>query len=254
MRWSGASRLAAKVDSAAVQDGYQLYHHSFFFTRTGRWCVVQQGLNDDEGTARRYHWLDRRVESFVNEPHAAVCCDRRAAVLNLVAAESDASRAAIAELARTPDRDVARLVGCLPTLVLPNRHPVVAADIDPRYLHKILVSTYEHAPADFEALLGVPGVGAKTLRALALIAELIYGSTASTRDPARFSFAHGGKDGTPYAVDRETYERTIAVLHDALGRAAVDASEKRQALRRLAAFGPSARLNHRKLLKSSHGA
>ncbi|BAU47628.1 hypothetical protein SVA_1049 [Sulfurifustis variabilis] len=233
-----ASRLAAKVDSAAVQDGYELYHHSFFFTRNGRWCVVQQGLNDGEGTARRYHWLGSRVESFVNEPHAAVCCDRRGEVLNLVAAESDGSRAAIAELARTPDRDVARVVERLPTLVLPGRHPVASADIDPRYLHKILVSTYERAPADFAALLAVPGVGAKTLRALALIAELIYGSPASTRDPARFSFAHGGKDGTPYAVDRETYDRTIAVLHDALGRAAVDAGEKRQALRRLAAFAP----------------
>lgn len=233
-----ASRLAAKVDSAAVQDGYELYHHSFFFTRNGRWCVVQQGLNDGEGTARRYHWLGSRVESFVNEPHAAVCCDRRGEVLNLVAAESDGSRAAIAELARTPDRDVARVVERLPTLVLPGRHPVAPADIDPRYLHKILVSTYERAPADFAALLAVPGVGAKTLRALALIAELIYGSPASTRDPARFSFAHGGKDGTPYAVDRETYDRTIAVLHDALGRAAVDAGEKRQALRRLAAFAP----------------
>lgn len=250
-----ASRLSAKVDSAAVQDGYQLYHHSFFFTRTGRWCVVQQGLNDDEGTARRYHWLGNRVESFVNEPHAAVCCDApRGEVLNLVAAESDASRTAIAELARTPDREVARLVGRLSTLVLPHRHPVAAADIDPRYLHKILVSTYERAPADFETLLELPGVGAKTLRALALIAELIYGSPASTRDPARFSFAHGGKDGTPYPVDRETYDRTIAVLHDALGRAAVGENEKRQALRRLAAFGSPAHETHPRLPKSSNGA
>jgi hypothetical protein len=232
-----ASRLSAKVDSAAVQDDYQLYHHSFFFTADGRWCVVQQGMNDADGTARRYHWLGDDVASFVDEPHAAVCGDTRPPVLNLVAHEGDAARDAIAELARQPDKDVLSTVARLPTLVLPHRHAVTTADIDPRYLKKVLLSTYERAPDDFETLLGIEGVGAKTVRALALVAELIYGTPVSTRDPARFSFAHGGKDGTPYAVDRDTYERSISVLQAALAGANVDRSEKVQALKRLARFG-----------------
>jgi hypothetical protein len=230
-----ASRLSAKVDSAAVQDGYELYHHSFFFTADGEWCVVQQGMSDADGTARRYHWLGHGVDSFVNEPHAAVCCDTRGPVLNLVASESDPSRSAITALAAQPDKDVLRTLERLPSLVLPHRHELQPAlDVDPRYFKKILLRTYERAPHDFEALLGIEGVGAKTVRALALV---VYGTPASARDPARFSFAHGGKDGTPYAVDRETYEHTISVLHDALARAKLDRSDRIQALKRLAGFG-----------------
>ncbi len=231
-----ASRLSAKVDNSAVQDGHQLYHHSFFFTREGRWCVVQQGMNDDNATARRYHWLGERVQSFVDEPHAAICCDARGPTLNLVAGESAQMRDAIAELAREPDRGVLDDLERLPDLVLPHRHQVLAADINPRYVKRILLKTYERAPQDFETLLGIEGVGAKTLRALALVAELIHGKRVSGRDPARFSFAHGGKDGTPYAVDRPGYDRTIEVLHDALAQARVDRGDKLQALRRLARF------------------
>ncbi len=231
-----ASRLSAKVDNSAVQDGYQIYHHSFFFTAAGRWCVVQQGLNDASGTARRYHWLSSQLTSFVQEPHTAVCCDARGTALNLVARESDSSRTAIAELAAQPDRGVLATIERLPTLVLPHRHWVSTMDINPRYLRRILLRTYERAPKDFETLLGIEGVGAKTLRALALVAELIYGTRASTRDPARFSFCHGGKDGTPFPVDRSTYDRTIEVLRTALDRAGIDRSEKTGALKRLAAF------------------
>jgi len=231
-----ASKLSAKVDNSAVQDGYQLYHHSFFFTPGGRWCVVQQGMNDDNGTARRYHWLGEGLASFVNEPHAAVCCDTRTKTLNFVADESDPVRAAVTEIAAQPDKEARSLVERLPNLVFPNRHPVTSADINPRYLNKILLKTYERAPKDFEALLGIEGVGPKTLRALALVAELIYGTKTSTRDPARFSFAHGGKDRTPYPVDRATYDRTIQVLHDALAKAKIDRSDKLHALKRLAAF------------------
>lgn len=232
-----ASRLSAKVDNAALQDGYTLYHHCFFFTADGQWCVVQQGMNDADGTARRYHWLSRGLTSFVNEPHAAVCCERRTRPLNLVAAESETARAAIAELAARPEREVLSTVTRLPELVLPARHRLRPDDVDPRYFKKILLKTYEQTPKDFEQLLGIEGVGAKTLRALALVAELIYGTRASTRDPARFAFAHGGKDGTPFPVDRNTYDRTLAVLHDALDRARIERSEKIRALKRLAAFG-----------------
>lgn len=232
-----ASRLAAKVDSAAVQDGYQLYHHAFFFTPGGSWCVVQQGMNADNAMARRYHWISEGLTTFVSDPHAAVCCDSRGEALNLVAAESGAAREASAALARERPRTTLDTLRGVPTLDLPRRHDVrPAADVDTRYLDKILLRTYEQAPADFEALLETPGVGPKTLRALALAAEIIYGTPASTRDPARFSFAHGGKDGHPYPVDRETYDRTIEVLRRSVDRGRLDHSEKVAALKRLATF------------------
>jgi hypothetical protein len=233
-----ASRTAAKVDSAAVQDGYQLYHHAFFFTATGEWAVVQQGMSDATRTARRYHWLAESVRSYVEEPHAAVCCDTRAATLNLVAQESAAARSACVELAASAPDIALRAMRTLPELALPARHRLLPElDVNPSYLGRILLRTYEQAPPDFEALLGITGVGAKTLRALALAAELIHGTPASTRDPARFAFAHGGKDGTPFPVDRTTYDRTIDILHRALDRARVDRSEKVAAFKRLAAFG-----------------
>ena len=223
-----ASRISAKVDNSAVQDGYQLYHHSFVFTADGRWCIVQQGMSDETSMARRYHWLSDDVQSYVNEPHSAVCCDATGAPLNLVAAESAAVRDGAAALARgKPD---------VVLLEMPRHHLVREADIDPRRLRKVLLQTYENPPADFEALLATPGVGAKTLRALALTAELIYGTQASFRDPARYSFAHGGKDGTPFPVDRATYDQTIEAMRSALGRAKIGHSEKMHAFRRLARF------------------
>jgi hypothetical protein len=245
-----ASRTAAKVDSAAVQDGYQLYHHVFFFTTAGDWCVVQQGMSDATRTARRYHWLSDTVESFVDEPHQAVCCDARGETLNLVAHENDRVRSAAAELAaQKPELTLAALRttvrlkpdttdGQLPFLDMPARHPLLPElDVASPYLEKILLKTYERAPRDFESLLGIEGVGPKTLRALALASELVHGTPVTMRDPARFSFAHGGKDGTPFPVDRITYDRTIEILNKAINRSAIDRSEKVQAFRRLAAFG-----------------
>jgi len=268
-----ASRMAAKVDSAAVQDGYQLYHHAFFFSRAGHWCVVQQGMSDETRTARRYHWLSASVTSFVNDPHAAICSDLTAPTLNLVAAEHEPLRSTSVELASgSPDRVMnvlrgrgtrtrvpARLAptsrphtGVLPfdeplsdaavrrrqvpTLDMPTRHALQLEDVDPRHLQSVLLTTYERAPQDFETLLGMPGVGARTLRALALVSEVIYGTPTSTRDPARFAFAHGGKDGTPFPVDRATYDRTIDALHRAMAHAKVDRSERLDALQRLGRF------------------
>ena len=237
-----ASRMAAKVDSAGVQDGYQLYHHAFFFTASGNWCVVQQGMNDDNGMARRYHWLAETVRSYVNEPHAAIC-GRRAAVpdtasmLNLVAAESDPVRSASAELARGKPEVVLAALKAVPALTMPRRHAVLVSDVNPQHLERILLKTYERAPEDFETLLGMPGVGARTLRALALTSEIIYGTPASTRDPARFSFAHGGKDGFPYPVHGETYDRTVEALRAAVTKAGIARSERVAALKRLAKFG-----------------
>jgi hypothetical protein len=232
-----ASRMAAKVDSAAVQDGYQLYHHAFFFTKSGSWCVVQQGMNDENGMARRYHWLDATVRSYVNEPHAAVCAQAVAETLNLVAGESEPVRDASAELSRGKPEVVLSALNQLPVLSMPRRHAVMIADINPQYLQKILLRTYDRAPENFETLLGMEGVGARTLRALALVSEIIYGTPASTRDPARFSFAHGGKDGTPFFVDTGTYDKTIEVLRTAVTRAGIDRSERVKALKRLVKFG-----------------
>lgn len=250
-----ASRMAAKVDSAAVQDGYQLYHHTFFFTRGGHWSVVQQGMSDESGTARRYHWLSESLRSFVNEPHEAICSDVRATTLNLVAEEHDSLReSSVALAAGSPDRvlDVVRRYATgsrgamrLPfeetnadarTLNMPRRHALMLQDVDPRHLRTVLLSSYDRAPENFETLLGLEGVGARTLRALALVSEVIWGTPASTRDPARFAFAHGGKDGTPFPVDRATYDKTIDALHRAMAHAHVDRSEKLDALRRLGRF------------------
>ena len=231
-----ASRMSAKVDSAAVQDGYQLYHHCFFFTTKGQWCVVQQGMNEDNRMARRYHWLGEGVRDFVCEPHAAVCCDARGDVLNLVAAESGETRRASTELACVPPAKVLAEFVRVPELELPRRHPVLVQDVNPRHLGKILLSTYERKPQSYAELLAIQGVGAKTLRALALVSELLYGTHVSLRDPARFAFAHGGKDGTPFPVDRATYERTIETLHAALNGAKVERTDKVAALKRLARF------------------
>lgn len=166
-----ASRMAAKVDSSALQDGYQVYHHSFFFTVSGKWAVVQQGMNEESGYARRYHWLGERVASFVEEPHSAVCCDSTGAVLNLVASESRESRQTIAHIA-TEERPEAVIADLHPleTVTLPHRHHVAAEDIRPEHLARTLAATYEQKPAGFEGVLAMPGVGAKTLRALSLVA------------------------------------------------------------------------------------
>jgi hypothetical protein len=194
-------------------------------------------MNDDNGMARRYHWLATSVTSYVNEPHAAVCSAATAPTLNLVAAESDGARRASAELARGRPEIVLDAVRKVPSLTMPKRHALLIADVNPTYLDKILLKTYERAPEDFETLLGMEGVGARTLRALALVSEVIYGTPASMRDPARFSFAHGGKDGTPFPVDTGTYDKTIETLRAAVNRAGIARSERVAALKRLVKFG-----------------
>ncbi|NIR46698.1 MAG: DUF763 domain-containing protein [Gemmatimonadetes bacterium] len=233
-----ASRMSAKVDSAAVQDGFQVYHHSFFLTPSGEWAVVQQGMRERSRSARRYHWLGERVDDFVCEPHSAVCSDLRdQLVLNLVARESEGARSAAAEIARADPARVENEVRKIVALEMPERHHVdIRRDVNPRNLSKVLLSTYEAQPRDFEALLALRGVGARSIRALSLIAELAYGAPASYRDPARFSFAHGGKDGHPYPVDRESYDRSVEWLRGAVRRARVGRTDRLRALRQLAAW------------------
>ena len=175
-------------------------------------------------------------DSYVSEPHAAICCDATTLTLNLVAAESAEVRASSAVLACEGPEVTLKALQHVPILEMPARHEVSMSDVNPKYLQKILLKTYETAPKDFESLLAIEGVGAKTLRALALTSELIYGTSASRKDPARYSFAHGGKDGTPFPVDRTTYDKTIEVMRDALNGAKIDRSEKVKAFRRLAEF------------------
>ncbi|MDD5037966.1 MAG: DUF763 domain-containing protein [Dehalococcoidales bacterium] len=229
-----ASRMSAKVDSSAVQDGYQLYHHAFLFTGHGSWAVIQQGMNEATRYARRYHWLGEAVINFVNEPHSAIVTEVRGQALNLVARESDPARTTITEIAtvKKPE-DIMADLRQIKTLNLPQHHYLSTADLHPDSLERILLSTYERQPHDFEELLGLKGVGAKTIRALSLISELIYGIAPSYQDPARYSFAHGGKDGIPYPVDRETYDRSIELLGNAVRRTKLGITDKNDALNRL---------------------
>lgn len=226
-----ASRLSAKVDSSAVQDGYQVYQHSFVLARDGSWAVVQQGMNERSAMARRYHWFT--ATTFDSDPHAAVAGDP-ADVLNLVAAEAGSNRELATTLAREEPVKVIDEVKKMRALEMPRHHEVRLADIDPSRLHRVLLPAYEAQPENYTELLAVPGIGAKGLRALSLVAELTYGEPASVRDPVSFSFAHGGKDGTPYMVDRPTYDVTIDSLRNALAEAKVGRSVKTSALKRLA--------------------
>jgi len=232
-----ASRMAAKVDNSALQDGYQLYHHNFFFTKDGSWAVIQQGMNEANHYARRYHWLGEKVSDFVCEPEAAICAQSKGEALNLVALESAKSREVITQVAteEKPDKIVSHL-NRLKTLNLPRRPHISLEDIHPDRLSKIFLRTYERKPKDFESLLALEGMGAKTLRALSLISELVYDTPVSLRDPASYTFAHGGKDGYPYPVDRKTYDDSIQFLTQAVEKAKIGNREKLEALRKLRAW------------------
>jgi hypothetical protein len=227
-----ASRLSAKVDSAAVQDGYEVYHHTFLFAADGSWTVVQQGMNQSNGMARRYHW--HTPPTFVSDPHAGVAGRPEHDVTNLVAASGEENRAVATALAREEPSKVAGEILHMRSLEMPRRHFVRLADLHPKRVERVLAKAYEAQPEDYTSLLAVPGVGAKGLRALSLVAEITYGAPASIEDPVSFSFAHGGKDGTPFPVDRKTYDSTIESLKRAVDDARAGRSEKRDALRRLA--------------------
>jgi hypothetical protein len=229
------SRLTAKIDNNAIQDGFQLYHHNFFFTFDGAWAVVQQGMSDR--FARRYHWYSADIEALTVNPHTAICSEvRREQALNLTDAESLPAQRLITELSHETPETITRELQTLKTLSLPSHHAVRVQDLHPESIERILLRTYEAKARDFETLLGMPGVGAKTLRSLALIAEITYGTPASWKDPAKFSFAHGGKDGHPYPVNREVYDQSTEILRRIVGKAKLDRSEKENALKRLHAF------------------
>jgi hypothetical protein len=239
-----ASRLVAKVDSAAVQDGFDLYLHGFFVTDDGKWAVVQQGMNGASRTARRYHWLSEGLTSFVDDPHAAVEGRRLGEIVNLADRRSEASRRAQLELLTDlgPDRlalEAAALerapapAPLQPHLALPGHHDVKPKDVILRRLHGTLAAAADAGPKDFPELLLVPGVGARTVRSLAMVAEVIHGAPCRFADPARFSLAHGGKDRHPFPVPIKVYDKTIGVLKAAVGQAKLGHDEKLGAIRRL---------------------
>jgi len=227
------SKMSAKIDSSALQDGYQVYFHSFIFTSSGNWCVVQQGMNQKTGFARRYHWLKENIKSLVCEPHSAICCNKKSPHLNLVAAESDSTREKMALLSSTPPEKLLNELKTLKKLKLPARHFILLKDINLDYLKKPFLSAYLYKPQDFESLLSLKGVGAKTLRALALLSELIFDTKVSFRDPARFSFAHGGKDGHPYPVNLKIYDKSIEILRKAISSRKLQYTERKYANMRL---------------------
>ncbi len=250
-----ASRLVAKVDSAAVQDGFDLYLHSFIVADDGRWVVVQQGMNGDRRQARRYHWLSEGLESFVDAPHAAIDGVGQGMIVNLADRRAATSRdtqlqllgeigpdGIVRELARiegtparvaTPDPQALLPQLVLPHLVLPAHHDVRPEDVVQRRLHGALAAAADRGPADFAELLLVPGIGARTVRALAMVAEVVHGAPCRFTDPARFSLAHGGKDRQPYPVATHVLDRTIAVMKSAVLKAKLGNAEELAAIQRL---------------------
>jgi len=244
---ASASKLVAKVDSAAVQDGFDLYLHGFIVTDEGDWVVVQQGMNDASRQARRYHWLSEGLENFVDAPHAAIDGRNAGRIVNLADRRAERSRAAQLDLLRDlgPDRLARECAAIgrpkrapapeplLPHLDLPDHHDVRADDVVLRRLHGTLAAAADAGPRDFAELLMVPGVGARTVSSLAFVAEVIHGAPCRFTDPARFSLAHGGKDGHPYPVPIKVYDETIRVLKQAVSGAKLGREEKLDAIRRL---------------------
>jgi len=258
------SKMAAKVDSALIQDGFQIYHHSFFFSRGGTWTVVQQGMNTINQTARRYHWHSENIKGFVCEPHSGIASQIKAKKpLNLTAEKSEKTREISTELVRAGYRSLIKDIEILrrhsselhKTLALKidspageknlvkllkleniefEHHPVESEDFSKsRYLEKIFWQVCDQRPENYEKLLAIKGVGPKTMRALALVSEVIYGARPSYEDPARYSFAHGGKDATPYPVDQKIYDQTIAIMKNAVQKTKLPFLEKRKIIERL---------------------
>ena len=224
------SKLSAKVDNTAVQDGFQLYMHSFIVNTDGLWTVVQQGMRDDSSTARRYHWHSSAMESFVDAPHTAICGQNQGTILNMVAKEAMPARQSVLSMtAEHPNRMIAEVQH----LVMPRHHDVRAKDIDLKRLGAMLWLTHDKQPADFEELLLLQGMGPRTLQSMALVSEVIYGTPSRFSDPARFSFANGGKDGHPFPVPVNVYDETLKVLSNAISKAKIGETDKLHAIQKL---------------------
>ena len=256
------SKLVAKVDNNAVQDGFQLYQHNFILTRSGNWTVVQQGMNGAEKKARRYHWCSTNLRSFVEEPHSGVVGDNRGKILNLTDTEAKSARSSILEISHEkPEKMLQEIVQIgkpasqmilmqdgkstpiqnelFPeytnerSIVLPAHHEVLEQDVDLKRLGGVLAAAYDNQPKDFESLMLTPGLGPRTLQSLALVSEVIYGTPSRFTDPARFSFAHGGKDGHPFPVPLKIYDESIRILRDSIEKSKLGYKDKSDCIRRL---------------------
>jgi len=243
-----ASRMSAKVDNTAIQAGYQLYHHAFFLSEDGEWAVVQQGMSAQDRTARRYHWLSTHVQSFVVEPHDAIVGDaRRNAALDMTAKESEDCRRVSVDIVKDKPQKVMRLFDSVRPVHQTSLQKWISGAEGKEYAVKVLSvprairwetakRLYEFQPKNFEELLGIGGVGPATIRGLALVAELIYGAQPSWKDPVKYSFAVGGKDGVPFPVDRRAYDEIIEILETAVKQARVGEKERLNAVKRLRMF------------------
>ncbi len=224
------SKLSAKVDNTAIQDGFQLYTHNFIVADTGEWTVVQQGMHTGNKSARRYHWHSAGLQSFVEEPHTAICGINQGNILNMTAHESGPARAAIVSLTREKPE---LIIPEIQQLIMPNHHDVRREDIDLKRLGSILWLAHEEQPRNFEELMLLEGVGPRTMQSLALVSEVIHGTPSRFKDPARFSFAHGGKDGHPFPVPIKVYDETISTLRHAVERSKMGQTDKLEAIKKL---------------------
>jgi hypothetical protein len=224
------SKLSAKVDNTAIQDGFQLYTHNFILSSNGQWAVVQQGMSDKTSTARRYHWHSESLTSFVDDPHTFIYGQSTGNILNMADKQAAESRKGVMQIAReSPDQ----MLKEISKLVMPSHHDVRAKDVDLKRLGAVLWLAQEKQPKDFEDLLLLQGLGPRTLQSLALVSEVIHGAPSRFKDPARFSFAHGGKDGHPFPVPTKVYDETIDILQTAIYKAKLGNSEKNEAIKRL---------------------
>jgi Uncharacterized conserved protein len=224
-----ASKLSAKVDNTAIQDGFQLYLHSFILTADGEWAVVQQGMNQNNRMARRYHWLSSQLQSFMEEPHTSVCGQNQGLILNLTDREAVPAKAGILQLTTESPARVMKEVN----LILPRHHEVTKEDVNLRRLGAALVLAHESNVQNMEEMILLPGVGPRTVQSLTLVSEVIHGTPTRFSDPARFAFAHGGKDGHPFPVPLKVYDETIGVLDKAIHQAKLGDKDKSEALKNL---------------------
>jgi hypothetical protein len=228
-----ASRLAARVDNNAIADGFQLYLHGFFLSASGEWAIVQQGMNETSAMARRYHWHSAAVRDFTAEPHTAIVGEHQGTIMNLVDGQAKPAQRALLAISREkPEATLAEAR----RLVMPAHHEVRAADVDLKRLGAVLALAYERDLRDFASLLLLEKVGPRTLQSLALIAEVVHGTPTRFSDPARFSFAHGGKDRHPFPVPLKTYDESLGVLRRSLETARLGERDKLDGFKRLDRF------------------
>jgi len=225
-----SSKLTAKVDNNAVQDGFQLYIHSFILADTGQWTVVQQGMRESDAMARRYHWHSPDLKSFVEEPHTGVQGMNQGLILNLTSSEANNTRNSILNITH---QEPGKMLQEVEHLIMPRHHDVRRANVNLKRLGTVLWLAHDKQPKDFEELLLLEGVGPRTIQSLALVSEVVHGTPSRFKDPARFSFAHGGKDGHPFPVPTKTYDEVISTLQKIVQQSKIGITDKKEALKKL---------------------